>query len=510
MKKFNLLIFGLVLLLTVAVNLDQMNPAEAAATLEPQKSPVKIMLREPRVSNAADEARVHKFMEEKSGIKFEVTRLKTPDEWTQRVNIMLASQQDVDVIQVKFNPSFSDLLERNALQNITDSINKYGKNLKKRLPKELWQAVTDNKGNIMAIPEFGGVLRGSFIAIRKDWRVKLGLGPIKTFQDLENYLKAVKTTDFDKNGAKDAIPLISFTGYEGFENPMVQFFTDNLATGNYLDNGKITPVILHPKYKEYLAKMASWQKDGILYSDQFAIKRNQVNDLIAADRVAAVCGWYSDHIRPWSLLLKKNPEAQYEWIAPKSLSGKSYVRLIDPPPGQAALGIVSYSKNADYAVKFLDWTMASEENFWTTKQGVQGQDWKWEDKEKGTVIKLKGTDKPENGFNYAFSFIVFEPWNFRAPNTDWVQGQYYVCWDWMKTIKSTVNPDAYVTYNWKGTPVDASMQDAATLIQEIKVKIILGKASLDDWDKTISQFRKMFGDKYIELATKQYNEKMKK
>ncbi len=511
MKKSVLLTLGLMLLIPVFIGTPRSNFAEAAKKAADQKTPVKILLREPRESNPADESKVKKYIEDQSGIKFEVTRLKTEEEYTQRVNIALASQQDIDVIQVKYaNPSFSDLLERRALLNITQSVNKYGKNLKKMLPKDLWQSVSDNQGNIWAIPEFGGVLRGSFIAIRKDWRVKLGMGPIKTFQELEAYLKAVKNIDFDNNGVKDTIPLLSFTGYDGFDNPIVSFFTDNVATGNYLDKGKITPVILHPKYQEYLRRMVQWQKEGILYRDQFAIKRNQVNDFIAADKVAAVCGWYSDHVRPWALLLKKNPEAEYEWIAPKSLSGKGYVRLITPPPGQAALGIVAYSKNADNAIKLLDWSMASPENFWTTKQGIEGQDWKWDNKDKQTVIKLKGVEKPESAFNFAFSFLVFEPWNFRASNTDWVQGQYYLAWDWMKTIKSTVNPDAYLTYNWKGTPVDAGMQDAETLIQEAKVKIILGERPIEDWDRVIRQYRGMFGDKYIELATKQYNDKMKK
>ena len=79
--------------------------------------------------------------------------------------------------------------------------------------------------------------------------------------------------------------------------------------------------------------------------------------------------------------------------------------------------------------------------------------------------------------------------------------------DWYIKYNSFVSPqDSFVNYKWKGTPIESSLQDAITLITENKAKIILGDKSVDEWDKVIEQYRKMFGDKYIELATQQYNE----
>jgi hypothetical protein len=66
-----------------------------------------------------------------------------------------------------------------------------------------------------------------------------------------------------------------------------------------------------------------------------------------------------------------------------------------------------------------------------------------------------------------------------------------------------------VQYNWKDTPVESKKADAYTVIAEYQAQIILGELPVDEWDTAVRKFKEMYGNEYIELATKQYKESIK-
>jgi hypothetical protein len=43
-------------------------------------------------------------------------------------------------------------------------------------------------------------------------------------------------------------------------------------------------------------------------------------------------------------------------------------------------------------------------------------------------------------------------------------------------------PDWFVAYKWKGTPVEVSLSDAATMQQEAIAKIVIGQRPVSDRD----------------------------
>ena len=515
-KIFSGLMVALILLTGCVTKNNDNKKATSASTgneVSVQQKPVKIMYPESRESNREDIDKVKKYIEEKSGVKFEAKILKTPH-FIEQVNMSLASGEDIDMISVANNASlFTTLLERNALQKINDPIAKYGRNLTKMMSRDAWMANSDKAGDIYGIPAITSIV-GDLIAIRKDWREKLKMEPITTLAELEEYLRDVKDGDLDGNGLKDTIPLTSYNIYEELDLTLLQIFTDTNAAvtmssgvASYIDsNGKITPVVMHPKYKDYLRTLANWNKEGLLHSELSIVKSAQIDDLVMNNRIGAIATWYSNWVRPTEKLIAKVPEADYEYITPKTLSGKDY-RLQTGSLARPGLVVVSYSKNAEFAVKLIDWQMASRENYWTTKQGIEGEHWKWINKDKGEVEKLKGKEKPETSYNYQFSFLFYPDWNARNANPGYVDKKYYDTMDWYIKYNSFVSPpDSFVNYKWKGTAIESSLQDGLKLIQENTAEIILGDKPIDEWDKVVEQYRKMFGDKFIELATQQYNE----
>lgn len=383
--------------------------------------------------------------------------------------------------------------------------------------------MTDKNGDIWSIPtrQWGF---GCLQTVRKDWREELGMGPITTLDELENYLKAVKTADFDGNGVDDTIPMTSFgnptktlKGYDDFFRTLGYCVIEDVCTEmNFLDSdGKIKPVYMHPKYKDFVALLNKWHKEGLLHPELYSVQSSQINDLIMANKVGSTSGWYSNHIRPADTL--KNdlaPDAEYEFIKPNTITGKTYSWWRESV-GNPWLGIVSYSDNAEWAIKLLDWMVSSEDNYWTTKRGIKDYHWKWIDQSQGTFEILKSPDDMTKTYNYAEGFMsVYGKgavhWEDRAANPDNVIAGYYKARDFMFALPGYSIPDWFVQYDWTGTSIELSMEEGETLMGENIIKMIIGEKPLSDWDALIQEYRKIHADKYIELANIQYQEYLPK
>jgi putative aldouronate transport system substrate-binding protein len=516
MKKTNGLLLCGALAVSIAVtgcSSTTSTSKELSVTSAPkvQEKPVKILMSEPRESNQEDMDKVKKYIEEKSGVKFEIVNVKTANDFDQRINLALASDEDIDVILVGSQSNYQTLTEKNALLDIKDLVDSYGKNLKKQYPSDIWKAVTDSTGAVRGIPRMS-VLAADTLSIRKDWREKLGLPPITTLAEFEAYMRAIKDADLDGNGIKDTIPFItnkqptSMGDTTPIDTTLGYVFTETNPSGNYLDEkGNIKPIYQHPEYKQYLSTLAKWKTDGLLYADVISVKKAQVDDFIINNRVGAFAAWYSDYVRPLEKLKAKVPNAEYEVVQLKTLKGNAYKFRQNLGLSQRAV-VLKTSKNAEWAIKLFDWMLASPENYYSTKWGTFGEYWDWVDKDKGIVKRLKGGENPEKSYNFAYSMMFYGPWDFRGQNPNFIDKRYYEAWDYFDKNKDNfvLAPDWFINYNLKESPVYNTQQDAFTLIQEHKAKMILGQESPENWDKIMEQFNKLYGTAFSELATKEY------
>jgi putative aldouronate transport system substrate-binding protein len=469
------------------------------------------MYEEKRDHSDAEMRKAIEYIAEQSGI--EVVPQIVRSDWANKLNLALAAGEELDLIQTKGMDRLNDLRHRGALQPLTKAIEKYGQNIKAALPEEAWKVVTDEHGEIWSIPQ-ENVSKISFeaIVIRKDWREQLGMGPITTLEEFEEYLRKVK--EADPAGGGQTIPLLSSKSPEAMlPIPFVWIWTEqpgigHNGTGNYLDeNGNVTPIVLHPGYKDMLATFAKWYKDGLLYKENFNMDKKKFNDLLISNRVAAAVAWYSDIIRPWESLQKNVPEAEYEYLGLKTVNGNPY-KLGGYVPARPQLGVASYSKKVDEAVKLVDWMLTSPENLLAFKVGIAGVDFKMEQKDgRYYMTDLKADVPVKDRLNYAMSFYVHDGMQGRQPEPNWLWSHYYSGWDFLGQFEYVTNPDWYIAYDWTGTPVEVSLADGATFMEEAMAKVISGQTPIDKWDDILKQYRKMHADGYIEEATKQYNAK---
>jgi hypothetical protein len=509
LNKLPLIIFILVVTLASGCSLHD-KPILSDSQRSLPMNPVKILMSEPRESNPEDLLQVKQYIEDRSGVKMEVRNIRTEADFDKQLNISLANGEDIDVILLKNYDNYLMLNEKNALMDIKPILEKYGQNILSLYPEEIWKAVTDKSGRILGIPKLADY-GSEIIVVRKDWRIGLGMKPITTIEELEQFMIAVRDLDLDGNGKQDSIPLLSYSpqnDYTHLDHTLLHLFTETNTNGNYLnEQGRITPTIMHPKYKDYIATLARWHQEGLLFPDIYSAKKSQVDDLIIHNKVGAFASWYTDYIRPLEKLRQTVPEADYEYVHLETLSGKPGKFRHDNKFSQRAVFLVT-SKNVEQAIRLFDWMLASKENYWSTKWGIYGEYWEWEDEHYEIVKRLKGLDNPKNSYNKTYSMMYYSPWDFREKNPVFVDARYYAGKDYFNARKDLFvsEPDWFIYYNFSGTPIYSIQQEAQTYIIENKIQLIIGKKSVDEWDEIIEQYAQMYGNDYIEIATRQFQE----
>jgi putative aldouronate transport system substrate-binding protein len=484
-----------------------------AAAAGKQATPVAIMTYMGHQATDEQWQRIHDYIEQQSGVKFTFRDVPDATSYGTQLTAAIAAQEPIDMISIGDKVALSNYISRGTIQDITDAVNKYGPNMKKLFqnppgwqglkPGEMWKIVTVN-GKIWAIPQASGTNVGVVLQVRKDWREKLGLGPITTIDEYENYLRKVKATDLNGNGKNDEIPYLDLYGdapLEGTASSLTYAFTGSSGwmhpwyNPTYLTpDGGIAPTILHPKFKDFLKRMRSWYADGLLFKDVLTSTWDNGNDLVAADRVGSITSWYSDFYSAWETLTKTNPTADYEIVVLKNVDGGPAKFTLNDP-ASPGYGFTAWSKNAPWGVALADWFAASKDNYIVEVHGVPNVDWKWVNKDTNEISK---TDPKL----YAYSFLGFVPWNGvptgtvtfgsakRTAANRYLAKQAGVWW-----------PDWFIAYNWKDTPIEKNYNDASTFINEAISNYILGRSSDADWDKALAQYKTMWADEFSKQAT---------
>ena len=354
---------------------------------------------------------------------------------------------------------------------------------------------------------------GTILSIRRDWAEKLGVWPIDTVDQFESYLRKVKATDLNGNGKPDEIPfnpMYGDAGLEGIAIAMTYPYTGSVGWHHewynpvHIDNGKVTPSVLHPGFKTFLTKMAQWYKDGLINPDAATSTWDNDNDLLAANRVGATSSWYSDFYGAWQTLLQTVPDAVYEHRALKGPNGAP-AKLGLNAPAAASWTYTSWaSKDVVIAgIKLQDWFAADKDNYLVQIHGVPKVNWDYINKlSVNERPEIKHLGKSEDSYNY--SFLGYNPWNGAVISEGWRPRAYRNANLQIAKMQAWIPPDWFVAYDFSGTKVDTGNVDAATFINEAIANIIMGRSPVSEWDAKVAQYKSMWADEFIATATTQY------
>lgn len=431
---------------------------------------------------------------------------KNDEDHTAKLNLLLSSGEQVDIFQDPWQP----LYLKDFLADLTPYIEadpKAQEALARFRPETMKSVMPDGK-KIMAFPydDAGSTYP---VWLRKDFLDKCGLEVPKTIDELENCLRVFKEKDLAGDGKTMGL----VTSARGIAYALMGGFTEN-GMGRFEDkaDGKIKPYFMDPGYKDFVSRMATWYKDGLIAPETFSYVRSNVVEFINKGQVASFADWYSMVTLSNSTFKANFPDGEYIFLdgltGPKGYA-ESVWPIIKPSVGERSgdgLCVNVNCKDIAAAVRVLSWGyLNAPDNFITAFQGVEGVNWEWVDKSTATYQLI---DNPEQKYLGEFNMYMSLTNELTVNSLDPTR-LFHNAWlhagGWYRYDHVKWPVEEYFMYNDQQLKDEVpGYQDIMSYAQEQMVAFITGSRPLDQWDRYQSETEGMGVQQMIDAYTKQF------
>jgi putative aldouronate transport system substrate-binding protein len=436
---------------------------------------------------------VIKQIEERTNVKLDVNIVA--DNFENKYNLLAASGDIPDINRIGAF-AYQQYVDSGLFLELDQLIEKYGKNLKKQIPAEMW-GLTRYQGKTYVIP-YPNVAGKNVSVVRQDWLDKLGLSVPKTLEEYADMLHKFTYNDPDGNGKQDTYGM----GTDA-NGPVVDFMMIFGAYGvipgqTYLKDGKLYPAYTSEEYKAALAFLHQLWKDKVMDPEIFILKQDQARQRLVQGKSGSFTGWWS--IVPQILMAQMKmgeiqPSAKWNAIFPAVTGpgGKQGMRSSGEVGGSVAIS--AKSPHPEEAIRFLD-AMVTDDIFYLSRYGIEGEHYKVEDgiirrtpagtqalEEKwldplSQLVNRTEKEKVDQNqdtkyYNFAMEYKLYQDIFYGIPQSD---------------EKKTLGPDV--------TKYES----------EMLIKFVTGAESLNNWEQYVAEWKKKGGQKILESMAKKYNE----
>ncbi|WP_246294595.1 extracellular solute-binding protein [Paenibacillus planticolens] len=424
---------------------------------------------------------------------------------TEKLNALLASRDLPDVLFVEdfnYTPAFLNAIDQGAFWDLTTYVKNYP-NLAK-YPENVFKNASV-KGKLYSIPRVRPLDGHEAMLIRKDWLDTLGMQPPKTMDELYNVMEAFTKKDPDGNGKADTYGAV-LAGSPGPASYLLSMFGTGTKWKD--ENGSLIPYWWTPQAKEALAYWNKAFKAGGIMPDFPVLKTAQFKDMLVAGKAGIAFANVVDAYKYNLELQKANLKANLIAVElPKAPDGKAYYEQASGFYGQFLIN----KKSVDEAklkkiLEVFDYT-STVDGYNLAVYGMQDVDYK---------VKPDGfVEQTEEGKKKGYSGDTTGQWvtgyfdkYSRAKTTGIPSDVFEANKKIIDAISSIPDPTYGLT---KTTPFQEKGADWDKKLNDMLVNVIIGKNSLDDWDKFVKTFKDDPSfQQHVKETNDAYKEKMKK
>lgn len=416
---------------------------------------------------------------------------------SEKLATMIVSNEFPDLIQVLQGQDSEKLIKSGVAVPINEYLDKYP-NIKTKLEeKGVLSLLTRDDGKIYEIPNWFNVsdhMGGNNCWIlNKNIYESLGSPEIKTFDDLYDYLKAVKEK------YPDVIPYETTSTFAGEKYVLCGMAEDlppeHLEYYTYNDNGTLKSIFEHPEYENTWLFLNKLFRERLITQDAFSQTNDQFLEKLSTGRVAVVTTEVSNAEKARAELTKTGND--YISITPVMKAGLNRDKVYIS--GANTLGWTEFlitrdAENPEAIFAFLDWLFTPEgqalELF-----GVPG---KYYD-----GFNEDGYPQPTEAYNNLESTSAIETLSFSIGTSWWDDASFYMnsqgmpesAWPWGgKQQRKNIWPYVKDITEYNGivpnSSTDAGLvyQNIKELHNDIKAKMLFA-SSEDEVKQLITQLR---------------------
>ncbi|MGO4546322.1 extracellular solute-binding protein [Paenibacillus sp. 2TAB23] len=457
----------------------------------------------------------------------------TGTNYNQKVNLAVSSNDLPDALVVK-DTQLRAMVKAGQLEDLTEAFDQYAspaiKNFMEKTNGVSNEAVTFD-GKMFAIPSIQVQSDGVHqMWIRKDWLDKFGLEPPKTMDDLEKVAKAFVEQDPDGNGQKDTIAIagqqngarLYANALESTNNtfgldPIFGAFKSH--PGYWLKDDAGNPVYgsVLPETKEALAKLRDLYANGLI-DKEIGIRKSSYEPVVNGKAGIFFAPWWMGY-GPLPDAIKNDPKANWQaYLLPLDADGQFNAHM--GAPSTLFVVVRKGYEHPEAVIKMLNLLVRDESKFdisvpvghYPLRVPMSYTD-ESEYSAKALQDVLSGTKKPEDFTDPGYKLLAADIQNVKKVKKEPYDNMDIQYWDpqadtgvWSRmysllvgssTLQQNYNKVYSVLYSQTKT-MESRWSNLKKLEDETFLKIIMGAAPLDDFEKFVADWKSQGGDKITE------------
>lgn len=334
--------------------------------------------------------------------------------------LLFASQTEMDGVFSSYWCGYAAQARKNAYMEITeDMLKQYAPETYKNTPEDAWnQAKVD--GKLYMIPQTWRENLQPMVGIRGDLREKYGLDGIKTVEDLEAYMQAVRDNESgivpytadSTDGGNELRQLIVTTPNEWASDTS---FPQLYATYNINDaKPEIFSLLETEEYKAFVKRMYDWNQKGYISKDSLS-NETWGRDLFDNGKIATYF-YNSGTINNMQNLMDESIKSAGGKVEIYDISGDA--KLLPYAFTGGGLSIAATSKHPELVLEVIDLLRNDKEMNWLVERGIQGRHWDFSgDKNDDGTLNENSTVPGPNSADYGTNWIcysAFRNWDYQA------------------------------------------------------------------------------------------------
>lgn len=445
------------------------NPFDGSVTVRDPQTAVRFRVGT-RADNGAVDApeQLQAYMKEEwsTDVRFSMI---LPEHYHDKVNLMIAAGDPTDLMLVGKPYQYDDELFRSFASDLTDMLDQFPR--LKTWVSEGSSAARTIDGRLFAIPRPSDPHDAPFPAIRQDWLDRLGLAEPKTMEELYAVLLKFVQYDPDGDGKHNTIGM---TGHVAPNGLGTLSWVEQAFTGSperfIVKNGKVEDTAAGPGERQALEWLSRAFQDGLL-DKEFAVQNgNQVGSKLLDERTGLAAVTLEQAAQLSIRGHDPDPRWTAYWVPLSGLSANGSEAAVPWNGEGAGQYIIPRTVSRELALHILKWLDRGAEmaasGEWSRVDVLRESDRAALDNLYGRADVLNNSDTVEQ---------------LPAP----LRGRYEdAASSWKKiSYKGRTIPQAGTIFS-KGDYADMNRQ-----LEQLKIKVIMGAASLDEWDRHIERMK---------------------
>lgn len=324
------------------------------------------------------------------------------------------------------------------------------------MPETTWNAARVD-GKIYGVINQQIFVKPFGVYVRRDLadKYKLDVYALKTYDDLEPFLKTIQDNE------PDVMPLAGAGSWSNEGNGFDPIVTEQVPVVIRYDDKELNVfnAAKTPEFQASVERARRWYEAG--YAPKETLTGDDSNAMWKAGKFA---------ISGLAGVVKPGGEIESEQRSGQPVYAQSMTKPFLTTAGTTATtnAICSTSKNPDAAMRVLEMLNTDVEVYNTLAKGVEGKHWEWADKDK-LVIKPGPNNADYN------------------PNTDWEFGNqflaYYIdakqaeikAWEATYELNTKSPPSAAMGFNFNAEPVKTELANLAAVTGELSGPLTSGQ-----------------------------------